>query len=171
MKAILILITMYLMILNSYTQNGIIPFESDRWEKKNAREAEFLGRKCLMGIATLKDLAFENGVIELDLAVTGERSYPGVIFRAQTQDDYERIYIRPHRTVIDGLKSDRKGNFLISDYDGRLIRVSPEGKTDLLLNTKSRQITLADFEYIPGKNLLVIPTFTDNRLMMYKFME
>jgi hypothetical protein len=70
--------------------------------------------------------------------------------------------------VIDGLRSDGKGNFLISDYAGRLIRVSPEGKTKLLLNTKSRQITLADFEYIPEKNLVVIPTFTDNRVMMYK---
>ena len=55
------------------------------------------------------------------------------------------------------------------DYAGRLIRVLPEGKTELLLNTKSRQITLADFEYIPEKNLVVIPTFTDNRVMLYKF--
>jgi sugar lactone lactonase YvrE len=70
--------------------------------------------------------------------------------------------------VIDGLRSDGKGNFLVSDYAGKLIRVSPEGKTELLLNTKSRQITLADFEFIPEKSLVVIPTFTDNRVMMYK---
>jgi hypothetical protein len=81
---------------HSYSQQVSVDFGSDRWEKKNAIETEFLGRKCLMGIATLKDVVFENGVIEFDLAVTGERSYPGVTFRAQNQDDYERIYIRPH---------------------------------------------------------------------------
>jgi sugar lactone lactonase YvrE len=69
--------------------------------------------------------------------------------------------------VIDGLRTDGKGNFLVSDYDGRLVRISPDGKSELLLNTKSRQITLADFEYIPEKNLVVIPTFNDNRVMMY----
>jgi hypothetical protein len=72
------------------------------------------------------------------------------------------------KVVIDGLRSDGKRNLLISDYAGRLIRVSPEGKTELLLNTKSRQITLADFEFIPEKSIVVIPTFTDNRVMMYK---
>ena len=97
MKTLSILFISFLLILNSaYSQQEIIPFESDRWDKEQARQAEFLGRQCLMGIATLKDVEFTNGVIEFDLAVTGERSYPGVTFRAQSNDDYERIYIRPH---------------------------------------------------------------------------
>jgi hypothetical protein len=98
MKTRFILIIWCLIVLNnSYSQQqGIIAFEPDRWELKNAQQAEFLGRKCFMGIATLKDAGFENGVIKFDLAVIGERSYPGVTFRMQSQDDYERIYIRPH---------------------------------------------------------------------------
>jgi len=97
MKTLSILFISFLLISNSaYSQQEIIPFESDRWDKEQARQAEFLGRQCLMGKASLKDVEFTNGVIEFDLAVTGERSYPGVTFRAQSNDDYERIYIRPH---------------------------------------------------------------------------
>ncbi len=97
MKTLSILVTSFLLLSNiTFSQQEIIPFESDRWDKEQARQTEFLGRQCLMGIASLKDVEFTNGVIEFDLAVTGERSYPGVTFRAQSQNDYERIYIRPH---------------------------------------------------------------------------
>lgn len=81
-------------------QQQIIPFDSDRWNFIDAEKTDFLGRSGLKGIATLKDVEFENGIIEFDMAVTGERSYPGVIFRMTTQNDYERIYIRPHLSKV-----------------------------------------------------------------------
>jgi len=97
MKTTLILIVFNLLIINLIqSQNENIPFDSGKWEKKNAQQTEFLGRKCLMGVASLKDVEFQNGIIEFDLAVNGERSYPGIIFRAKGQDEYERVYIRPH---------------------------------------------------------------------------
>jgi DNA-binding beta-propeller fold protein YncE len=74
-----------------------IPFDSPRWQMVNAKVADYLGQKALMGTVFLKDSEFENGVIEFDLAVTGARSYPGVIFRSQANGSWERIYIRPHR--------------------------------------------------------------------------
>jgi sugar lactone lactonase YvrE len=78
-------------------QDGIIDFESDRWELKNAEIVQHMERKCLMGNAFLKDVEFENGVIEVDIAVDGKTSYPGILFRMQSEKDYERFYIRPHR--------------------------------------------------------------------------
>ncbi|GAB1473389.1 hypothetical protein MASR2M69_08300 [Bacteroidota bacterium] len=48
----------------------------------------------------LKDTEFKNGVIEFDLAVNGERSYPGVTFRMRGDKEYERIYIRPHLSKV-----------------------------------------------------------------------
>lgn len=101
MRTVVILAISYLLVLNRiYSQQDIIPFESDRWDKAKAQQVEFLGQKCLMGIANLNDAEFTNGVIEFDLAVNGERSYPGVIFRAKGQNDYERIYIRPHLSKV-----------------------------------------------------------------------
>ncbi len=75
----------------------VLDFESDRWIMANAEVVQHLGRSALMGTAYLKDVEFENGIIEVDIAVSGERSYPGVIFRMQSSVDFERFYIRPHR--------------------------------------------------------------------------
>lgn len=74
-----------------------IEFGPDHWIFRNAEVKEYLGRESLHGYALLKDVVFENGVIEVDIAVTGAGSYPGFVFRVQSDRDYERIYIRPHR--------------------------------------------------------------------------
>jgi len=71
-------------------------------------------------------------------------------------------------TVIDGLAKDGKGNFLISDHAGRLFRITPEGKEELLMNTESRSITLADFEFVEEKEIIAIPTLGDNRVMVFE---
>jgi sugar lactone lactonase YvrE len=74
-----------------------VDFGSDLWIMKNAEVREYLGRKCLLGSVTLKDVVFESGVIEVDLAVSGSTSYPGIVFRMQSEQDLERLYVRPHR--------------------------------------------------------------------------
>ena len=86
----------------STTAVAQIDFESELWIRDNAEIVQFMDRKCLMGSAFLKDVEFENGVIEFDLAVTGEkvRSYPGVLFRITSPGNYERFYIRPHRASL-----------------------------------------------------------------------
>ena len=81
-------------------QEEFIDFESDQWAFEGAKVVQHLGRKALMGIAYLKDVDFENGVIEVDIAVNGRTSYPGIIFRMQSQENYERFYIRPHRSNL-----------------------------------------------------------------------
>jgi sugar lactone lactonase YvrE len=81
-------------------QDEVIDFESELWVKVDAEVVEHMGRKSLMGIAYLKDVEFENGIIEVDIAVNGMRSYPGINFRIQSLQDYERFYIRPHRSPL-----------------------------------------------------------------------
>jgi sugar lactone lactonase YvrE len=73
------------------------PFTADRWELADATVTEHLGRQALCGTASLKGVEFENGVIEFDLAVSGEASYPGIAFRMEGDDQFERVYFRPHR--------------------------------------------------------------------------
>ena len=81
-----------------HAQDEIIDFESDRWDITGARITEYLGRTCLMGTAFLKDVEFENGIIEVDMAVKKMRSYPGINFRIQAPGNLENFYIRPHRS-------------------------------------------------------------------------
>jgi sugar lactone lactonase YvrE len=78
-------------------QGQIVDFEADRWVLQDAEIVEHLGRTALMGTAYLKDVEFENGVVEVDIAVERERTYPGIVFRRQSDTDYEDFYIRPHR--------------------------------------------------------------------------
>ena len=73
-----------------------IPFDSPRWTIVQGSVVEHLGRKALAGSALLGDAVFENGVIEFDVAVNGERSYPGVLFRIASRGNHERVYLRPH---------------------------------------------------------------------------
>lgn len=78
---------------------GAVAFTSEDWVKANAQVLEYAGREALMGFAYLRDVAFTNGVIEVDIyAEKGVRSYPGVVFRVQSQGDYEEVYLRPHRS-------------------------------------------------------------------------
>jgi sugar lactone lactonase YvrE len=74
----------------------VIDFDSNAWIKVNAEVNEHLGRKCLIGMAYMPNIAFKNGIIEYDVAVDGSRSYPGITFRATSMQEYENFYIRPH---------------------------------------------------------------------------
>jgi sugar lactone lactonase YvrE len=99
-SGVLGLCALLLLLFAGYVQGqDVIDFESDRWVQVNAQVVDFLGRKCLIGRAYLKDVEFENGVIEVDIAFpdTDRRSYPGIFFRVQSPTDYEHFYIRPHR--------------------------------------------------------------------------
>ena len=96
------LIFVFLFSIQVFAQEEIIDFESDQWDRQGAEIVQFMDRKCLIGSAFLKDVEFENGVIEVDIAVTGPkaRTYPGVMFRIQSPGNYERFYIRPHRASL-----------------------------------------------------------------------
>ncbi|MBN1211977.1 MAG: SMP-30/gluconolactonase/LRE family protein [candidate division Zixibacteria bacterium] len=99
--AVIILTVLYLYGLSavgSFAREDIIAFDTNRWDISGARITEYLGRTCLMGTAFLKDVEFENGVIEVDIAVKKMRSYPGMNFRIQSPGNLENFYIRPHRS-------------------------------------------------------------------------
>ena len=81
-----------------------VDFGPERWDLTSARAVDFLGRKAIMGSAFLKDVQFQNGTIEVDVAASTDRarSYPGIVFRIQPNQDCERVYIRPHRHTMYG---------------------------------------------------------------------
>lgn len=90
-----------LLSLFSYSlfgQSHTVAFSSSRWNKERARVEQHLGREALAGSAYLNgDVTTENGVIEVDIALSGARSYPGIVFRRKDARNFERIYLRPHR--------------------------------------------------------------------------
>ena len=97
-----ILLGLLFFMTNIFAQNSTVDFESEQWVIQNGQVTEHLGTKSFMGYAFLKDVEFENGIIEVEIAVTGHkvRSYPGIVFRMQSERNYERFYVRPHRASL-----------------------------------------------------------------------
>lgn len=69
---------------------------------------------------------------------------------------------------IDGLAKDRKGNFIVSDWAGRTVLIEPSGAITVLLDTRAEKINAADLDFVPGEDLVIIPTFHDNRVVAAK---
>lgn len=72
------------------------------------------------------------------------------------------------KSGIDGIESDGKKGYFTSEWRGRIWHVSPQGKPSLLLDTIDKPMNTADFEYVPSKKLLVVPTFLKNKVVAYK---
>jgi hypothetical protein len=70
--------------------------------------------------------------------------------------------------VMDGIQALEDGSYLMGDWNGRIFRVAATGEKLELLNTLDAKLTLADFEFIPEKGLLVIPTLYRNQVLAYK---
>jgi sugar lactone lactonase YvrE len=96
---ICIISTGFLVLLGSaQARSEVIEFTPEHWTFFQAQQVEHLGQKALRGSAVLKDVEFENGTIEFDVAFTGARTFGGVMFRMQSLTDYEDFYLRPHKT-------------------------------------------------------------------------
>lgn len=66
--------------------------------------------------------------------------------------------------VIDGIRVDREGNYLVSHWEGQLYRISPQGKVLEILDAQPEGWNTADFEYLPQEGIVLMPTFLDNRV-------
>lgn len=69
---------------------------------------------------------------------------------------------------IDGVEADGKGNYIISDWVGKVQLVHPENDPIVLINTGDQGINAADIEYVIDRELLFVPTFGDNRVVAYQ---
>jgi sugar lactone lactonase YvrE len=78
-------------------QGGAIGFDSELWTVRAGQVVEHLGREAFAGFAYLDGVDLTEGVVEVDLAVNGRTSYPGIVFRMASERDFEHVYVRPHR--------------------------------------------------------------------------
>lgn len=68
---------------------------------------------------------------------------------------------------VDGLFLASDGKFVFSDWKGSVYSASPNGKPELKLNTAKLKENAADFGVIPSKNMILIPTFGNNKVVGY----
>lgn len=63
------------------------------------------------------------------------------------------------------------GHFLVTDWFGQIFMIYPDGSKVILLDTRDAEIGAADIDYIPEKNLLLVPTFAKQHVVAYKLVE
>lgn len=69
---------------------------------------------------------------------------------------------------IDGLEKLENGQFLYSNWEGRIF-VTKGNESIKLLDTVADKKNTADIYFIPGKNLILVPTFMANSVDAYQF--
>jgi len=71
---------------------------------------------------------------------------------------------------IDGLERDHKGRIVFSHWAGRIFIVT-DGTPAKLLDTSNKGINSADIDFAFKPGLLLVPTFSDNRIIAYKIVD
>lgn len=68
---------------------------------------------------------------------------------------------------VDGIVMDKSGNLVFSYWQGNVFIYTPEGELTEVLSTADRKMQSADIGIIKQVNMLLVPTFFDNRIMAY----
>jgi sugar lactone lactonase YvrE len=70
--------------------------------------------------------------------------------------------------TIDGIEVGPGDDLLVSIAEGKLYRLSAAGEITRLLDTSTVGVWSANFAYLPGAELVVVPTFADDRVVAYR---
>ncbi|PZX60115.1 hypothetical protein LV84_00384 [Algoriphagus ratkowskyi] len=82
-------------------------------------------------------------------------------------DDGTSTILNKTVTGGDGLVILGDGNYIASRWSGEIYLVTADGET-LLLDTKNEESNTADIGFIPGDNIVLVPTFFKNKVVAYK---
>ena len=102
-----------------------------------------------------------------------------LLVASQGSQDFASVDIETkHRLVLtegvnrgDGIAfTGIPGYYLLSDWVGEIFIINPDNSRSSLINTKEQSNT-ADIEYLPGENLLLVPTFNGNCVVAYRLEE
>ena len=74
-----------------------------------------------------------------------------------------------HTGSIDGLESDGRGHYLISDWSGHVYLAGQDMKKILLLDTTPIHMQAADMDFVKSTGMLLVPTFNNNRIVAYRY--
>ncbi len=80
------------------------PFD-DRWRLsgEGSRIVPFAGRaglELVSGEAVLPEIRMEDGTIDVDVRFPTQRSFVYLKFRMQSEDEFEEVYLRPHKSTL-----------------------------------------------------------------------
>lgn len=71
---------------------------------------------------------------------------------------------------VDGLEKTGKGEFVFSNWPGK-VYIHRKGKNVKLLDTTEQEINTADLDYSMKLDLILVPTFFDNKVVAYRIIN
>jgi len=163
-------------IVNSYFAEGS--------EFLNDVEVDIKGNVYISDIATNKIYILENKVLSIWID-SEELNHPNGLFFTENKlyvgsgnaileiiPESKKINVLHENTgSIDGLESIGNHKFIISDWKGNINLVNENDSISLLLSTEKQNVNAADIDFIVVKNLLLVPTFMDNRIVAYELIN
>ncbi|HEY0110746.1 MAG TPA: SMP-30/gluconolactonase/LRE family protein [Fibrella sp.] len=69
--------------------------------------------------------------------------------------------------ATDGIVTDGKSGYFVSDWNGQVFFVDKNGVKESLLDTRTGKINSADIEYVRSRKLILVPTFFKNTVVAY----
>lgn len=113
-------------------------------------------------------LAFTNGLLvqgnTLLAGVNGDHCLKSIDLN--TREIKRLAYLGPGN--IDGIQEIPDG-WLVSHFLGNLYQVYPDGEVREVLNTRTEDIFVADFAYVPERQLLVVPSLRTHKVYLYQY--
>jgi sugar lactone lactonase YvrE len=115
------------------------------------------------------ELGHPNGILADGASLLFGTSDDGRLRRLSLDDRaIDTVAVIGDGANVDGVRHDGRGGYLVSDFGGRVLRVTPQGRVTEILNTTASGARSADFEYVSEDRLLVVPGLFDNRLTAYR---
>lgn len=126
-------------------------------------------------VAEGEDLEYPNGLlVEGDTLIVGgwgkpepdfTTKVPGHLYKLDLKTK-QKTLITPEPTAnIDGLESDGKGGYLVSDYlAGKILRITADGKVTTLTTFMP---STADIGFSAKDSVLFIPHMNENKIVAY----
>lgn len=139
-KEIFILVTIILIFSLVGCASKMIHFENDNLEVlnrdivsiDNSKNSLVLNRKKGDGMAIIKDLKFDKGVIDFELKGENNpgKSFVGIAFNIQNDSTYEAVYFRPFNFQSDEkIRREHSVQYIYHPkYTWRYLRTNYEGQ-------------------------------------------
>lgn len=94
------------------------------------------------------------------------------VFASYDLNSLEKTILAKEIGSGDGITpTNEKDTYLVSDWQGEVFVINLKGEKKSLLKTKDQEKNTADIWFIKDQNLVLVPTFFDNRVVAYKLIK
>lgn len=104
MRTLLITLIAFTTCVNAAPEKTEVPMTDNAWHRGEVGQfGQYLGRDSAIlggGVYAAKNTEMLNGRIEVDIAMHGQRGFVGIVFRHQSDTNYELVYLRPHKSGL-----------------------------------------------------------------------